>query len=57
MFKAIPSGFEGGLHAENYIKITRAPKATATRDLQSLVKKGAFSRTGELRHTRYYLQL
>jgi Fic family protein len=50
-------GFKGGLSAENYISITRASRATATRDLQNLVAKGALVRTGELRHTRYHLNI
>jgi len=48
-------GFEGGLSAENYISITGTSRATATRDLQDLIEKGALTRTGELRHTRYRL--
>lgn len=57
MFKEGIDGFKGGLSAENYISITKAPRATATRDLQDLVAKGALTRTGELRHTRYHLKL
>lgn len=57
MFREGPDGFKGGLSAENYIAITRTSRATATRDLQALVAMGAFSRTGELRHTRYALAL
>lgn len=57
MFKEGIEGFKGGLSAENYIRITHAARATATRDLQDLVAKGALTRTGELRHTRYYLKL
>jgi Fic family protein len=57
MFKEGIDGFKGGLSAENYIGITKAPRATATRDLQDLVAKGALTRTGELRHTRYHLSL
>ena len=43
--------------AENYITITGASRATATRDLQDLVAKGALTRTGERRYTRYWLNL
>ena len=50
-------GFDGGLSAENYMAITKTSRATATRDLSDLVKKGALSKTGELRHTRYWLSL
>lgn len=48
-------GFKGGLSAENYIAITKTSRATATRDLADLVEKGALTKTGELRHTRYWL--
>ncbi|MDB5438534.1 MAG: filamentation induced by cAMP protein Fic [Caulobacteraceae bacterium] len=47
-------GFKGGLSAENYITIAETSRATATRDLQDLVEKQAFSRTGERRHARYH---
>ncbi|WP_170764728.1 Fic family protein [Ruegeria lacuscaerulensis] len=57
LFKAGPEGFRGGLSAENYISITGTSRATATRDLQDLVEKGALTRTGELRYTRYWLNL
>lgn len=49
-------GFKGGLSAENYIAITKTSRATATRDLADLVEKGALVKTGELRHTRYWLK-
>jgi len=55
MFREGPEGFEGGLSAENYISITKTSRATATRDLHELVEMGALSRTGERKHTRYYL--
>jgi Fic family protein len=57
MFREGIDGFRGGLSAENYISITNATRATATRDLQDLVAKGALVRTGERRHTRYFLNL
>lgn len=57
MFREGIDGFKGGLSAENYIKITQTSRATATRDLQDLVEKGALTKTGELRHTRYALNL
>ena len=57
LFRAGIDGFAGGLSAENYISLTRTSRATATRDLQDLVAKGALTRTGTLRHTRYFLQL
>lgn len=57
MFKEGLDGFKGGLSAENYVRIARTSRATATRDLQDLVSKGALRKTGELKHTRYYLNL
>lgn len=57
LFRAGPEGFVGGLSAEKYIAITRTSRATATRDLQDLVVKGALVRTGERKHTRYALAL
>lgn len=57
MFAEGPNGFKGGLSAENYIAITKTTRATATRDLADLVQKGALVKTGELRHTRYFLNL
>ena len=57
LFREGIDGFIGGLSAENYIAMTRTSRATATRDLQDLVEKGALERTGALRHTRYVLRL
>lgn len=57
MFEEGPNGFKGGLSAENYITITKTTRATATRDLTDLVEKGALVKSGELRHTRYRLNL
>ncbi len=57
MFSEGPGGFKGGLSAENYIAITNTSRATATRDLADLVQKRALVRTGELRHTRYWLNV
>ena len=57
MFAEGPSGFKGGLNAENYIAITKTSRATATRDLTDLVQKGALVKTGELRYSRYWLNL
>jgi Fic family protein len=57
MFREGPEGFKGGLSAENYIGLTRASRATATRDLHDLVEMGALMRTGERKHTRYHLNL
>jgi Fic family protein len=57
MFREGVDGFKGGLSAENYITISKTSRATATRDLADLVEKGALTRTGELRHTRYRLNI
>jgi Fic family protein len=57
MFREGIDGFRGGLSADKYINITGASRATATRDLQDLVEKGALTKVGELRHTRYHLNI
>tara|TARA_B110000037_G_scaffold220712_1_gene289373 strand:- start:346 stop:1434 length:1089 start_codon:yes stop_codon:yes gene_type:complete len=57
LFKAGPDGFKGGLSAENYIAITKTSRATATRDLSDLVNKGALTKTGTLKQTRYFLRV
>ena len=57
LFREEPDGFKGGLSADNYRRITRASASTATRDLADLVAKGALRRSGERRHTRYWLDL
>lgn len=57
MFKAEPRGFEGGLSADNYVSITGTSASTATRDLRQLVEIGALMQKGQLKGTRYYLNL
>ncbi len=57
LFAAGPEGFIGGLSASNYMRITDAPPATATRDLTALVSLGALLRTGENKATRYRLAI
>ena len=57
MLQEGPDGFKGGMSAEKYIRITQTSRATATRDLQDLVEKGALVRKGELKHTRYSLAI
>lgn len=57
MFREGIDGFKGGLSAENYITIAKTSRASATRDLQDLVAQGALTKTGELRHTRYFLNI
>ena len=56
MFREGIAGFKGGLSAENYIAITGTSRATATRDLQDLVEKHAFTKTGIGKGTRYQLK-
>lgn len=57
LFKEGPDGFKGGLSADNYISITKTSRATATRDLQDLLDKKALNKTGQLKSTRYFLNL
>ncbi|MEE4329604.1 MAG: Fic family protein [Wenzhouxiangella sp.] len=57
MFREGLDGFKGGLSADNYMGITGASRATATRDLVDLVEKGALTKTGKLKGTRYWLNL
>ena len=57
MFREGIAGFKGGLSAENYLTITGTSRATATRDLQDLVEKHAFAKTGTGKGTRYQLRL
>jgi Fic family protein len=57
MFAAGPEGFIGGMSAANYMRITAALPATATRDLAALVAIGALTRTGERKATRYHLNV
>ena len=57
LFREGPDGFAGGLSAGNYRTITGASLATATRDLNDLIEKGALIRTGERRYARYHLAI
>lgn len=57
MLREGPRGFEGGLSAGNYVRITGATAATARRDLVDLVGRGVLRRTGEKKATRYWLVL
>jgi len=45
------------LSAGNYVAITKASPATATRDLADMVAKGALIRAGERRHARYHASI
>ncbi len=57
MFTEGPDGFTGGMRSANYQAITKAPSATATRDLADLVTQGALKKSGERRHARYWLNI
>ena len=57
MLREGPEGFAGALSAGNYMTITGASPATATRDLTDLVTKGGLKRTGERRYARYHLAI
>ncbi|MCT4665504.1 MAG: Fic family protein [Flavobacteriales bacterium] len=57
MLEKGPEGFEGGMSAKKYMKITKTSKATATRDIQQLVKLGIFVAQGGGRSTSYSLHL
>lgn len=57
IFQEGHEGFKGGLSAENYLSITDTSRATATRDLQDLVDKKILNKKGQLKSTRYYLNL
>lgn len=57
LFREGIDGFKGGLSAENYNSITGAPRTTVTRDLNDLVAKGALTKVGQLKYTRYHLNI
>jgi Fic family protein len=57
LFEAGYTGFEGGLSAKNYIKIAKTSESTATRDLKDLTDKKILIKTGELKGTRYQLNI
>lgn len=52
-------GFQGGMNARKYIGLTKASKATATRDLQQLLEMDAFLLAGKAggRSTSYQVNL
>lgn len=57
LFKEGHNGFKGGLSALNYIRIAKTSASTATRDLKDLANKNILIKTGELKSTRYHLNL
>jgi Fic family protein len=52
-------GFQGGMNAKKYIGLTKTSKATATRDMQQLLEKGAFVLSGKAggRSTSYQVNI
>lgn len=57
MFDAGAEGFEGGMNARKYVSISKASKATATRDFQYLIDKGVLLAKGGGRSTHYILNI
>jgi Fic family protein len=57
MLEEGPEGFKGDMSAKKYIAITHTSKATATRDLQDMVEKGAVISSGGGRSIRYQVNL
>ena len=57
MLEAGPEGFAGGMSANKYISITKASKATATRDLQQLFEWEVLLVEGGGRSTHYKLNI
>lgn len=56
MFAAGSGGFVGGINVRKYLAITKASKATATRDLQHLTSIGALNAIGTGRAARYEIR-
>jgi len=52
-----PTGFEGGMTAKKYMRITKTSKPTATRDLRDLYDKGALVQSGGGRSVSYQVKL
>ena len=57
MLEEGPKGFEGGMNARKYTSLTKASKATATRDLQYLAEINTFVSRGGGRSTSYQVNL
>lgn len=57
MLNAGHDGFTGGMTAKKYMSLTKASKATATRDLQLLFEIGIFVKEGGGRNIHYQLRL
>jgi len=52
-----PKGFKGGMTAKKYMVISKASKATATRDLQELVDLHILIPSGGGRSVHYRINL
>ncbi len=50
-------GFEGGLNADKYMKMTAVSKATATRDLSEMVAEGLLWTEGQGKGLRYFINV
>jgi Fic family protein len=57
IFREGHQGFTGGLSAINYKRIAKTSASTATRDLNDLIKKGILHKSGQLKGTRYFLNI
>lgn len=57
MLEEEPEGFKGGMSTKKYMAITKASRATATRDLQDLADKQVLLQAGAGRSVRYSLRL
>lgn len=57
MFAEGMDGFTGGMSVKKYMQITAAIERTAIRDIQTLEKFGAFTKTGRGRSSRYWINL
>ena len=57
MLEAEPEGFIGGMTAKKYISITKASKATVTRDLQELVEMNVLLPQGGGRSIHYIIKI
>lgn len=55
--EAGPKGLQGGMGATKYISMTKASKATATRDLKNLVERGVLVMAGGGHSTRYQVDM
>lgn len=55
--EAGPKGLQGGMGATKYISMTKASKATATRNLKNLVERGVFVVIGGRRSNQYVVDL